>query len=389
MSSTMNLLSGLASSQASSSSPGGAPARGPRGADAAAFSQLLGRSRAEQPAGPTPDPVKNEPAAKPATQRPQNGRPASSQDDTRAAERPAAETAPPAGENAVEAHADTEAETEKPEDMAAASSSPGSPDLSGLLPHWPAAPAIPLKTASPDAPLAESAQALDAAALLADRRMPFDALAAAEPQGAGAAQGEPTATLSAAAEQAAAATLPAAALPTATVPVAPDVSVIAPPSVTVPAVSAPTAPAPSPAVMDLPAALHSPAFAPALATQLRWLVQDGVQSAQLRLNPAEMGPVAVQIVIEGNQARIDFSAEVAATRSVLEASLPVLAAALDDSGLKLAGGGVHDGTSSRHGAAGQQAQAQPPASGPSGSEPAHAPAHAPAPAPRGLVDLVA
>jgi flagellar hook-length control protein FliK len=91
------------------------------------------------------------------------------------------------------------------------------------------------------------------------------------------------------------------------------------------------------------APLDTPAFAPALATQVRWLVQDGVQQAQLTLNPAEMGPVAVQIVIDGRDARIDFSADFAATRTALEASLPVLAAALDDSGLRLAGGGVHDG----------------------------------------------
>jgi hypothetical protein len=100
----------------------------------------------------------------------------------------------------------------------------------------------------------------------------------------------------------------------------------------------------SPASAHIAAAVDSPAFAPSLATQVRWLVRDGVQRAELTLNPAEMGPVAVQImVIDGREARIDFSADLAATRSAIEASLPVLAAALDDNGLKLAGGGVHDG----------------------------------------------
>jgi flagellar hook-length control protein FliK len=107
----------------------------------------------------------------------------------------------------------------------------------------------------------------------------------------------------------------------------------------------PAAPvAASPASAHIAAAVDSPAFAPSLATQVRWLVRDGVQRAELTLNPAEMGPVAVQImVIDGREARIDFSADLAATRSAIEASLPVLAAALDDNGLKLAGGGVHDG----------------------------------------------
>jgi hypothetical protein len=92
------------------------------------------------------------------------------------------------------------------------------------------------------------------------------------------------------------------------------------------------------------AAVDSAAFAPSLATQVRWLVREGVQRAELTLNPAEMGPVVVAIaVVDGREARIDFSADLAATRVALEASLPVLAAALDDSGLKLTGGGVHDG----------------------------------------------
>lgn len=89
--------------------------------------------------------------------------------------------------------------------------------------------------------------------------------------------------------------------------------------------------------------LGSALFAPALATQVRWLVGQGISQAQIQLNPAEMGPVSVRIVVEGREARIDFGADVAATRQVLESSLPVLAAALDDSGLKLTGGSVGDG----------------------------------------------
>lgn len=98
----------------------------------------------------------------------------------------------------------------------------------------------------------------------------------------------------------------------------------------------------------LPAAIDSPAFAPTLATQLRWWASDGVQQAQLLLNPPEMGPVAVKIVVlDGREARIDFSADLAATRGAIEAALPVLAAALDEGGLKLSGGGVHDGSAQR------------------------------------------
>jgi flagellar hook-length control protein FliK len=118
--------------------------------------------------------------------------------------------------------------------------------------------------------------------------------------------------------------------------------------------AAPPTPA-APAAADMPPVhahvappVDSPAFAPALATQVRWLVRDGLQHAQLSLNPAEMGPVTVQIVLDGREARIDFRADLALTRNAIESSLPVLAAALDESGLRLAGGGVHDGQMSQH-----------------------------------------
>ncbi|MEJ5999954.1 flagellar hook-length control protein FliK [Paucibacter soli] len=86
--------------------------------------------------------------------------------------------------------------------------------------------------------------------------------------------------------------------------------------------------------------LHGPGFAPEMGAQLSLLAREGVQSAQLLLNPAEMGPVAVQIVLDGQQAQISFHSDLAETRAVLERSLPDLAAALRENGLTLSGGGV-------------------------------------------------
>jgi flagellar hook-length control protein FliK len=77
------------------------------------------------------------------------------------------------------------------------------------------------------------------------------------------------------------------------------------------------------------------------------LARDGISQAELHLNPAEMGPVSVQIVMDGSQARIDFGADVAATRQAIEAGLPELASALRDAGFTLAGGGVSQHAGSR------------------------------------------
>lgn len=86
--------------------------------------------------------------------------------------------------------------------------------------------------------------------------------------------------------------------------------------------------------------LQAPEFSSALAARVSLLAVEGVQQAQLHLNPAEMGPVAIQINIDGQQAQVAFHAEMAETCQVLEQSLPELAAALRESGLTLSGGGV-------------------------------------------------
>jgi flagellar hook-length control protein FliK len=265
-----------------------------------------------------------------------------------------------------------------PEDLATAAKKDGATELADLLPGW--APALPA------APVASAASAASAAAPLAS---------SAPRQGADAAD----------------ATITASALPPQTASTAdahasmkaarPDESA-APASFTLPqalhaaqASTPPTQDTPPVAQGHVAAPLDSPAFAPALASQVRWLVRDGLQHAQLSLNPAEMGPVTVQIVLDGREARIDFRADLALTRQAIEASLPVLAAALDDSGLRLAGGGVHDGQASRQGmgqGAGQpgwQGSAQGTRFGAGAGDAAAAGTPRAAVPTRGLVDLIA
>ncbi len=119
------------------------------------------------------------------------------------------------------------------------------------------------------------------------------------------------------------------------------------------AAAAPAVPTPlatahaAPPGLHIAAAVDTPAFAPALAHQVGWLVREGVGLASLHLNPPELGPVSVQIVVEGRQARVDFGAEMALTRSAIEDSLPRLAAAMQEIGLTLSGGGVFDGRQRR------------------------------------------
>ena len=101
--------------------------------------------------------------------------------------------------------------------------------------------------------------------------------------------------------------------------------------------------------VNLPTPLASAEFAQALGVQMKVLVADGVQHAELQLNPAEMGPVSVQIVIDGTSAHVDFGADLAATRQAIEAGLPQLAGALSDAGFTLTGGGVSQHAGGRSG----------------------------------------
>ncbi|MFG6448187.1 flagellar hook-length control protein FliK [Roseateles sp. BYS180W] len=136
--------------------------------------------------------------------------------------------------------------------------------------------------------------------------------------------------------------------------------------------------------------LHSEHFGGELAGRLSVMVQNGVEQAQLMLNPAEMGPVQVHIVVDGQQAQVNFVAEQFATREVLQASLPELAAALNAQGLTLSGGGVFE--QGRQNQSPPQAPAQParatPGDSPGGvrNEAPSAPA-APWRSTRGVLDL--
>ena len=90
-------------------------------------------------------------------------------------------------------------------------------------------------------------------------------------------------------------------------------------------------------------------FSQALGIQVSVLARGGVQHAELQLNPAEMGPVSVQIVMDGTRAQVDFGADMAATRQAIEAGLPQLAGALSDAGFTLTGGGVSQHAGGRSG----------------------------------------
>ena len=134
-------------------------------------------------------------------------------------------------------------------------------------------------------------------------------------------------------------------------PLAPLAPPAAPPSAPL-AASGPAATNPSVPTLALPTPVDSPQFAGALGVHVSVLARGGVQHAELHLNPAEMGPVSIRIELSGNDAQVQFGADLAQTRQAIERGLPELASALRDAGFTLSGGGVSQHGSPRGGAGG-------------------------------------
>ena len=116
--------------------------------------------------------------------------------------------------------------------------------------------------------------------------------------------------------------------------------------------------------------VRRPEFVPVFSARIATLVQEGVEQARVHLNPVEMGPVSLQLSMDGLQVRVDMTAEVAATRLVLEQALPTLAGALREAGFTLSGGGVSPPAEAANlsgqdprGAGGSQGEPNPQASG--------------------------
>ncbi|WP_418315334.1 flagellar hook-length control protein FliK [Piscinibacter sakaiensis] len=104
----------------------------------------------------------------------------------------------------------------------------------------------------------------------------------------------------------------------------------------------PSATGPVPLQVRVDTPIAAPEFRAALGVEVSVLARDGVEYAELSLNPAEMGPISVRIELDGQRAQIDFGADSAATRAVIESGLPELASALREAGLTLTGGGVSE-----------------------------------------------
>ena len=74
--------------------------------------------------------------------------------------------------------------------------------------------------------------------------------------------------------------------------------------------------------LDIQPQLNSSAWGKVMSSRVVWMAREGVQQAELRLNPANLGPVEVRLTMQNDQTNVTFIASNAAARDALEQALP-------------------------------------------------------------------
>ncbi len=99
----------------------------------------------------------------------------------------------------------------------------------------------------------------------------------------------------------------------------------------------------NPAQTQVAAPLGSPQFSDELGQKIRWLVGQNFNAAQIRLNPAELGPVDVRVNVSGDQVSVAFNSQFGVVRDAIESALPKLRELLENQGLNLANADISNG----------------------------------------------
>lgn len=82
--------------------------------------------------------------------------------------------------------------------------------------------------------------------------------------------------------------------------------------------------------------LQNPQWSQQMTDQVSFMLKGGFQQAEIKLNPAHLGPMEIKLSINDDQASVNFVAQHAQVRDVLDASIPRLREMLEQQGLDLA-----------------------------------------------------
>ncbi len=103
-----------------------------------------------------------------------------------------------------------------------------------------------------------------------------------------------------------------------------------------------------------PAQRFSEALADGVESRLHWMAEQGVGRARIRLSPAELGTIDIQLHLDGKQVRAEFSSANAEVRQALESHLPRLREMFQSQGMTLTQADVGHRQDTRDGPAGSR-----------------------------------
>ncbi|MAK43689.1 MAG: hypothetical protein CMN80_05975 [Spongiibacter sp.] len=81
--------------------------------------------------------------------------------------------------------------------------------------------------------------------------------------------------------------------------------------------------------------IDDPAWSQAVASRIQWMGSTGTQTAQLQLNPEELGGIHVQLSMQGDKASVQFQAQHSETSELIERLMPRLSQAMEQQGMRL------------------------------------------------------
>lgn len=92
---------------------------------------------------------------------------------------------------------------------------------------------------------------------------------------------------------------------------------------------------PVPHTVAVEARVGTPRFVDETAQQVTWLARNGIEHAEIRVKPADLGPISVRIEMHNNEAVISFAVTQPETRVAVEDALHRLQEMLAESGISM------------------------------------------------------
>ncbi len=91
----------------------------------------------------------------------------------------------------------------------------------------------------------------------------------------------------------------------------------------------------SPLLSEIREPFNSPGWSKEMSKQIVWMANQNIKAAEIRLNPANLGPIEVRLEINDDQINVALSSRHAAVREAMEMTMSKLREMLENDGLNL------------------------------------------------------